>query len=486
MHLITILLPLLLAAPSEAGPLRRRALVPRQFVNGTTTGTGIQPATTTSSSTGTSTPLTSLPVTTSARPTTSSTPAKTTSAASSMSSSMKLGPLVPPAGTQTTTTQSTSSSSTTSASTTTASTTSVATTPSLLSSSLTRASTTSSLPSLSTSVSTSGSGSVSTVPTTAPTSRGLSPSTGFSTSTRATASTTSARGVPTTLVTSSSSSSQKPGTTPVPDDDDFDGTVTITVTRSKPTTTPVPTATTTPLAPGIPASSSSRGTTSTLSSASVASSSLFTSSTSTGRRGNTETPTGTPVSEVPTAIYSRPAPTVTVSPDVYSANKADARVLNELYSSLNLQSACSDAQIACISGNVMTCAGGGFDVITDCVAEATAGLQRSCFAMPMNSTRGVQVGCFNVDFARSVPDFDDQHEACRGHLDERLDEHSDEHFAEVLDAHPNQALEQRGWRRHHHTLPVHPELDWGAGSYHYAASPHVIDHVPDHVRQPAD
>ncbi|KLU84696.1 hypothetical protein MAPG_03735 [Magnaporthiopsis poae ATCC 64411] len=210
--------------------------------------------------------------------------------------------------------------------------------------------------------------------------------------------------LPATKITTSTT--QKPTTTPVLDDDDFDSTVTITVTRSpKPTTTPVPTATTTttPLAPGTPGSPG-RGATSTTSSSSTTTSSLFSSSSSsTGRRGNTETPTGSPVSLVPTAIYSSLIPTVTVSPDVYAANKADARVLNELYSTLNLRSACSDNQVACIDGNVMTCgSGGAFDVTLDCPADAKGGLERSCFAIPMNSTRGVQVGCFNVEFARSV------------------------------------------------------------------------------------
>ncbi|EKD14921.1 carbohydrate-binding module family 19 protein [Drepanopeziza brunnea f. sp. 'multigermtubi' MB_m1] len=103
------------------------------------------------------------------------------------------------------------------------------------------------------------------------------------------------------------------------------------------------------------------------------------------------------ISHIPTVIATPPAPTSTISAATFAANLAQAQGYNVLFSTLNFSSPCTDRQIACIGGSVGTCNNEGSFQITD-VCEKGA----RCFALPMNSTSGVLVGCADVAAARSV------------------------------------------------------------------------------------
>ncbi|KAK0713122.1 hypothetical protein B0T26DRAFT_716501 [Lasiosphaeria miniovina] len=100
-----------------------------------------------------------------------------------------------------------------------------------------------------------------------------------------------------------------------------------------------------------------------------------------------QTVTGTPISNVPTVITSLPAPTATVDAAVYAKNLELARQYNNLFANLTRESACREPQAACITGDVAKCGTNGGFVMTPCPSDT------SCFALPMNTTDGVELIC---------------------------------------------------------------------------------------------
>lgn len=108
------------------------------------------------------------------------------------------------------------------------------------------------------------------------------------------------------------------------------------------------------------------------------------------------TATGKPDNQVPTVITSLPPTSTTAAPEVLKSNLAQARQYNDLFSKMNDQSACSVGQVACISGNVGKCTNAGVFDIIPCVD----GL--ACYALPMNTTTGVQVGCYDNASAKQI------------------------------------------------------------------------------------
>ncbi len=108
------------------------------------------------------------------------------------------------------------------------------------------------------------------------------------------------------------------------------------------------------------------------------------------------TATGKPDNQVPTVITSPPPTSTTVAPDVLASNLADARQYNELFSNMDGQSACSTGQVACINGNIGKCSNAGVFEIIPCVN----GL--ACYALPMNTTTGVQIGCYDNTSAKNI------------------------------------------------------------------------------------
>ncbi|KAK2064100.1 hypothetical protein LY76DRAFT_680237 [Colletotrichum caudatum] len=106
--------------------------------------------------------------------------------------------------------------------------------------------------------------------------------------------------------------------------------------------------------------------------------------------------TGTPNNQVPTIRTSIPAASATISPDTAADNLASARAFNTLFASLTEQSACAAGQIACVKGNVGICGSGGAFAIQNCRTGT------SCFALPMNTTEGVIVGCYDPKVAGGI------------------------------------------------------------------------------------
>ncbi|KAK1457182.1 hypothetical protein CCUS01_01649 [Colletotrichum cuscutae] len=106
--------------------------------------------------------------------------------------------------------------------------------------------------------------------------------------------------------------------------------------------------------------------------------------------------TGTPNNQVPTIRTSTPAATATISPAVAANNLASAKTFNTLFASLTEQSACTAGQIACVKGNVGFCGANGAFAIQSC------GSGTSCFALPMTTTEGVIVGCYDPKVASQV------------------------------------------------------------------------------------
>ncbi|GKT48465.1 uncharacterized protein ColSpa_08646 [Colletotrichum spaethianum] len=106
--------------------------------------------------------------------------------------------------------------------------------------------------------------------------------------------------------------------------------------------------------------------------------------------------TGTPNNQVPTIRTSTPAASATVSPEVAANNLASAKTFNSLFASLTEQSACTAGQIACIKGNVGICGSSGAFAVQSC------GTGTSCFALPMNTTEGVIVGCYDPKVASGI------------------------------------------------------------------------------------
>ncbi|KAK7435592.1 hypothetical protein Landi51_12988 [Colletotrichum acutatum] len=106
--------------------------------------------------------------------------------------------------------------------------------------------------------------------------------------------------------------------------------------------------------------------------------------------------TGTPNNQVPTIRTSTPAATATISPAVAANNLASAKTFNALFASLTEQSACTAGQIACVKGNVGICGANGAFAVQSC------GAGTSCFALPMTTTEGVIVGCYDPQVASRI------------------------------------------------------------------------------------
>ncbi|KAK2034327.1 hypothetical protein LX32DRAFT_648550 [Colletotrichum zoysiae] len=106
--------------------------------------------------------------------------------------------------------------------------------------------------------------------------------------------------------------------------------------------------------------------------------------------------TGTPNNQVPTIRTSTPAASATISPEIAANNLASAKAFNTLFASLTEQSACDAGQIACVKGNVGICGSNGAFAIQNC------GTGTSCFALPMNTTEGVIVGCYDPKMATGI------------------------------------------------------------------------------------
>ncbi|OBR16017.1 Prefoldin subunit [Colletotrichum higginsianum IMI 349063] len=106
--------------------------------------------------------------------------------------------------------------------------------------------------------------------------------------------------------------------------------------------------------------------------------------------------TGTPNNQVPTIRTSTPAASTTVSPEVAANNLASAKTFNSLFDSLNENSACAAGQIACVKGNIGLCGPDGAFAIQSC------GAGTSCFALPMKTTEGVIVGCYDPEVASGI------------------------------------------------------------------------------------
>ncbi|CAN8105155.1 unnamed protein product [Discula destructiva] len=93
--------------------------------------------------------------------------------------------------------------------------------------------------------------------------------------------------------------------------------------------------------------------------------------------------------KIPTAIVTTSPPaTGTVSPAVYAANLAQANGLNTDFADLTASSACNDGQYACIDGDYAGCTSAGTWTVTGCDSG------QICAVMPLNTTSGVQIGCF--------------------------------------------------------------------------------------------
>ncbi|KAJ0167396.1 hypothetical protein CTA2_2868 [Colletotrichum tanaceti] len=106
--------------------------------------------------------------------------------------------------------------------------------------------------------------------------------------------------------------------------------------------------------------------------------------------------TGTPNNQVPTIRTSTPAASATVSPEVAANNLASAKTFNSLFASLTENSACAAGQIACVKGNIGLCGPDGAFEIQSCATGT------SCFALPMNTTEGVIVGCYDPYVASGI------------------------------------------------------------------------------------
>ncbi|KAG9246012.1 hypothetical protein BJ878DRAFT_319725 [Calycina marina] len=97
-------------------------------------------------------------------------------------------------------------------------------------------------------------------------------------------------------------------------------------------------------------------------------------------------------SQIPTIMPSGTPGSIT--PAQYSSNLAEAVGYNVLFASLISESTCSSGQVACIAGQVGECNSKGAFVLDACTSGS------ACFAMPVNNTIGVFVGC--TDKARAA------------------------------------------------------------------------------------
>ncbi|TDZ29948.1 hypothetical protein C8035_v003709 [Colletotrichum spinosum] len=106
--------------------------------------------------------------------------------------------------------------------------------------------------------------------------------------------------------------------------------------------------------------------------------------------------TGVPNNQVPTINTALPAATATVSPAIAASNLASAKSFNALFATLSAQSACINGQVACVNSNMAKCGAAGAFALEAC------GTGESCFALPMNTTEGVLVSCFDTAVANNI------------------------------------------------------------------------------------
>ncbi|KAH8198808.1 hypothetical protein TruAng_007031 [Truncatella angustata] len=107
-------------------------------------------------------------------------------------------------------------------------------------------------------------------------------------------------------------------------------------------------------------------------------------------------PTGNINTAVPTVISKAPASSTTVAADVYASNLAEALQYNTVFNNLTVESACQQGQAACVTGNIGECNAHGAFEITSCTGTT------QCFALPMNTTTGVQIGCHDPAIAAKI------------------------------------------------------------------------------------
>ncbi|OTB13836.1 hypothetical protein K445DRAFT_28887, partial [Daldinia sp. EC12] len=74
----------------------------------------------------------------------------------------------------------------------------------------------------------------------------------------------------------------------------------------------------------------------------------------------------------------------------------DAKSYNKVFTSLTEESACASGQVACVNGNIGKCSSAGAFEITPCADTLT------CYALPMTTVRGVQIGCWDDATARKA------------------------------------------------------------------------------------
>ncbi|KAK8113838.1 hypothetical protein PG999_005907 [Apiospora kogelbergensis] len=79
-----------------------------------------------------------------------------------------------------------------------------------------------------------------------------------------------------------------------------------------------------------------------------------------------------------------------------ASNLAQAQQYNGLFGGLKEDSACMTGQVACVNGNIGQCGDSGTFSITPCIGDT------HCFALPMNTTTGVQVGCYDPNVAGRI------------------------------------------------------------------------------------
>ncbi|KAK7970098.1 hypothetical protein PG996_001467 [Apiospora saccharicola] len=79
-----------------------------------------------------------------------------------------------------------------------------------------------------------------------------------------------------------------------------------------------------------------------------------------------------------------------------ASNLAEAQKYNSLFGGLKEDNACMAGQIACVNDNIGQCGNSGAFSITPCIGNT------KCFALPMNTTTGVQVGCYDPNVAGRI------------------------------------------------------------------------------------
>lgn len=99
---------------------------------------------------------------------------------------------------------------------------------------------------------------------------------------------------------------------------------------------------------------------------------------------------------VPTIISELPVAT-TISEETYASNLEQANDFNEVFAPLTENSPCSAGTVACINGATATCSDA---TSTFTLAQCDAG--SACYALPMEETEGVYVGCYPIADAKAI------------------------------------------------------------------------------------